>query len=285
MKEYPIVKIKTEDDLLLFGYLAESNKKETILINIHGTASSFYEMEFEEFYVHELPEVGISVLFTNNRGHNILDTWQKTGAAIEHFEDCLKDINAWIEFALKKGYKKIILQGHSLGTEKIIYYMNKGKYKNKIKAIILLSFADSYGTQEKYLKKIKINLMNEAKDLIKKGKKEQFLTKSWYSHAGILPKSAASYVNFFKKNSELSKTLPLRQGNNLKYYKKINVPILGIIGDKKEYTVILINQAINLLKKENKNSEICKIKNCDHNFTNKQKELLKIVKNFLIKIK
>ena len=61
---------------------------------------------------------------------------------MENFEDCVVDIDAWIKFALSKGYEKIILMGHSLGTEKIVYYMNKGRYTNKVKAIILLGFAD-----------------------------------------------------------------------------------------------------------------------------------------------
>jgi pimeloyl-ACP methyl ester carboxylesterase len=289
MNNYPIVKIVTKDKLSLFGYLANSKNiktKDAILINIHGTASAFYEEEFEEHYVNEIPKLGIGVLFTNNRGNGILqNSWQKTGAGVERFEDCLIDIDAWIEFALKQGYKKIILQGHSLGTEKIVYYMEKGQYKNKVIGVILLGFADSYGTNLEFLKTIDKNLsrkiMEEAKALIKQGKKEQFISTVWLSHAGVLPQSAEGYVNFFNENSEISKAFPLRKGKDLEFYKKIKVPILGLIGDKEEYTVIPVLDAVNLLKKENKNAEIIQIKDCDHDFSTKRKELLQMVTSFL----
>jgi alpha-beta hydrolase superfamily lysophospholipase len=300
---YPIVKVVTKDKINLFGYFVEAENKQnknkqikannnTILINIHGTAASFYEEEFEANYIFELPKLGIGVLFTNNRGSGILqNSWQKTGAGIEKFEDCILDIDAWIEFAVSKGYKKIILQGHSLGTEKVVYYMEKGKYKNKVVGIILLGFADSYGTHydffnktdRKFGNKIALahKLMEEAKMLVKSGKKEQFLTTYYLSHAGVLPQAAESHINFFSDNSALSNAFPLRKGQDLKFYKKIKVPILGVIGDKEEYTVIPIKDAITLLKKENKNAEIFQIKNCDHDFSKKRKELLQIVTLFI----
>ena len=54
------------------------------------------------------------------------------------------------------------------------------------------------------------------------------------------------------KESVLSEVLPLRRGRNLDNFKKINIPILGIIGDQSEYTVIPIKDAMKLLESENK---------------------------------
>ena len=122
---YPIKSTQTPDGLTLFGYLAEAPKSHTLLINIHGTASGFYVEEFEQYFIESLPSFGISVLFTNNRGNFVMESWQKTGAAQEKFEDCLIDIDTWIEYARSLGYDQIILQGHSLGTEKVVYYMQK----------------------------------------------------------------------------------------------------------------------------------------------------------------
>src|SRR3989344_1753317 len=135
---YPIVKIKTPDNITLFGFLSESSNKDIILINIHGTGSGFYVEEFESEFTERLPKLDVSTLFTNNRGNYTMESWQETGAAVEKFENCLIDIDAWIEFALQKGYKQIILQGHSLGTEKVVYYMEKGKYKDRVVGVILL---------------------------------------------------------------------------------------------------------------------------------------------------
>lgn len=278
---YPIVKIITPDNLILFGLLSEAKDSKSILINIHGTGSGFYIEEFEEIFAENLPKLGLSTLFTNNRGNFVMEMWQKTGAALEKFEDCLIDIDTWIEKAVSLGYSEIILQGHSLGTEKVVYYMEKGKYKDKIKSVILLGFSDSFGTNRDYLKTIKKDPLIEAKQLITEGKPEQFITNPWKSHNGYLPKGAESYLNFFSENSELSKALPLRNGKNLNYYKNIKVPILGVIGDQHEFTIIPIREAIELLKKENKNADIYQIENCSHSFEGKTKELIQIVIKFL----
>jgi pimeloyl-ACP methyl ester carboxylesterase len=278
---YPIVKITTPDNLILFGLLTDSREKKTILINIHGTGSGFYIEEFEENFAETLPKFGIATLFTNNRGNFVMEMWQKTGGAVEKFEDCLIDIDTWIEKTLSLGYEDIILQGHSLGTEKIVYYMEKGKYRDKVRAVILLGFSDSFGTLKEYLKTIEINPMEEAKRLVSEGKPEQFIANPWRSHSGYLPKGAESYINFFSENSELSKAIPLRYGKNLTYYQNIKVPILGVIGDQHEFTIIPIKEAIELLKKENKNAEVYQIKNCNHSFEYKTKELVNIVSDFL----
>ena len=203
--EYPIIEVKTKDGIVLNGLISESKKRDKILINIHGTASNFYEEPLIKELYTELPKKDISFLSTNNRGNSILgNSWQRTGSALEKFEECLIDIDTWIEFCLNKGYEKIILQGHSLGTEKIVYYMNKGKYKDKVIFIILLGFSDSYGCEMNFLGNKKEQFFKEARGLVNSGKSDYLLTIDLKSHAGILPKSAGSFLNQFFKNSELS---------------------------------------------------------------------------------
>lgn len=144
--EFPIVNIFTEDKVQLYGLYIKPQTSNSIFINIHGTASNFYEEDFIKYLTEDFMENNISMLSTNNRGTGVYDCYAKTGSAVEKFEDCIKDIDAWIEFAIKQKYKKIILSGHSLGTEKVVYYMSNGKYKNKVNGIILLAPADSYAS-------------------------------------------------------------------------------------------------------------------------------------------
>lgn len=293
---YPIVNVTTKDKLVLHGILLESKNSSKIVINIHGSASNFYEEPFFENMAVAFPQKGFSYLSINNRGNSVLThTWQKCGSAVEKFEDCVLDIDAWIKFALDKKYSTIILQGHSLGTEKIVYYINKGKYKNKVSGVVLLGFSDSYGDASKFMDgfNCREDLFNEAKDLIKKGKGEQFLTTKWYCHAGILPKSAQSFINQFSANSELSKAFPFRL-KKLDMYSKIKAPILAVISDNdkftaepvvkngSEHTVMPIKDAAALLEKSNKKTKAVIIPKTDHDFEGKEKELTKVVCDFLI---
>jgi len=232
---------------------------------------------------------GISILSTNNRGTGVYDAWDKKGAAVEIFEDCLKDIDAWVELALQEGYSKIILSGHSLGTEKVVYYMGKGKYKDKISAIVLLAPADSPRWRyydEKYkvpttgeTGKARIDLqVGDAKRMIEDGRGDELMERSIYS--GVMPKSPKSLLNFLGEDTEILKALPFHSGK-LEMYSKISVPIFVAIGDQHEYTGISIKDALEMMKRENPKTETHQIKDCDHDFEGREEELGDLVMKFI----
>ena len=182
------------------------------------------------------------------------------------------DIDAWIEFVLEKGYERIILSGHSLGTEKVVYYMTYGKYKDKISAIILFAPATMYSSKEELV------FLETAQNLVKNGQGDAFLPRNSYS--GIMPKSAESFVDFLGPNSEGLKALPFFT-RRLENYGKIIVPILVLIGDQEEWTHIPIVEALDLMRRENKNTQAHQIKDCDHDFQEKEEEVSELVLSFI----
>lgn len=287
MNNFPLVSVKTDTGLKLDGLLWGEGKK-GVLLHVHGTGGNFYyNQHLLEPIFNTLNNFSYSLLSTNNDGSDIYNVWrdtQTTGASNEIFENCLSDIDAWIKFVLEKGFEKIILSGHSLGTEKVVYYMSKGKYKDKISGVLLLGFADSFGNQEKYLSLDKPDYFSEALKMIETGDGEKLIQSDLLVHSGFLPKTAKSYVNFYSPDSELSTALPLRKGKDLERYKEINVPILGLIGDQEEFTIIPIQEAINLLKSENKNAEVHQITNCDHEFTNHESEVCEYLSELIKRV-
>lgn len=283
---YPIVNTTTSDGLLLHGLLTEpEHQSDTIIIHIHGTSGSFYWNSFYPHLTQNAVSLGFAYLATNNRGSSIYELekgFVPHGAALEHFEDCLLDIDAWIEYALSKGYKKFILEGHSFGTEKVVYYATKGAHKDLVTAIILLGFSDSYATQTRYPKEAQKEYMQEARQLLRDRKPTQLLSDLHAQAGGAIPVSATTYVNFFTPGSELSKTLPLRNGKELLLFRNIQVPILAVIGDTDdEYTHIPIHDAMALLQKENPRTESYQINNSSHGFDGKETELATIIADFL----
>jgi alpha-beta hydrolase superfamily lysophospholipase len=285
--KYPIVQVKTQDGLLLYGLCLHAPGSDTVLINIHGTAGNFYEEYFIEVLVGKLLKVGVSILSVNNRGAGVYDPYQKTGAAVEKFEDCLVDIDTWIEFALEKGYRNILLSGHSLGTEKVVYYMSRDKHFGEVSSVILFAPADSYGSHRVLDGKPNPRtadiekLLEESERLIEHGQGDVFLPRDSYgSREGIMPKSAESFLNFLGPNSKLLDSLPLNT-RKLDAYSKIKVPILVIIGDREEYTALPTTEALDLMRRENENTQAFQIKDCDHYFQGRGEELAGIVLKFL----
>lgn len=286
---FPIVQVSTKDGYVLHGLLQEPIKKtNTIIIHVHGSAGNFYQSPFYSALFAMASDLNIAFISTNSRGTGVYDVEEGTkfrGAAVEIFEECLLDIDSWIEHALSKGYKNIILEGHSFGTNKVQYYIFHGKYRNYVKALILLGFTDSYGGQIVYLNKNNVkneDILEEANNLIKQGKSINLLS-NLFINWGELPQTAQSYKNFMTPGSELSKILPI-ESKSLPNFSKIKVPILGIVGDRNECTVINPQDAVDFLNRENKLATCYMIQNSDHSYRGKEKELVRLVKDFLRKV-
>lgn len=285
--KFPIVNVVTNDGYTLHGLFSEPRKKsQTIIIHIHGSAGNFYQSNFYPYLFKMANQLNISFLSTNNRGTGVYDIEKGTkyrGAAVEIFEECLLDIDSWIEHVVALGYKNIILEGHSFGTNKIQYYILNGKYKSKVKSLILLGFTDSYGGQLEYLKSINLKnevVLKEAKKLISQNRPLQLLSYELINW-GELPQTAQSYFNFMSPGSKLSQILPLRERVNLDNFKKIDIPILGIVGDHDECTVLPPKEAVDMLNKQNKNANCYMIKDSNHIYEGREFELIKITKKFL----
>ncbi|MFH0806785.1 MAG: alpha/beta fold hydrolase [Candidatus Brennerbacteria bacterium] len=272
--------VRTGDKTYLVGPHFRVPRAKTVLVNVHGTASNFYENDWLWPLAEKLRDKGIATISTNNRGAYVLEGYQQTGSAIERFEDCVQDIDAWIQFARRKGYRKIILAGHSLGTEKAVYYMQKGKFRSAVTKLVLLAPADSYGTEMKFLGKRRAKVFREAKKLVRAKRGYEFINSIWNSHAGVLPKSANSFLNFFGEKSELLKALPFHR-RALPGYQRIHIPILVVIGDGREYTAIPIRAALALLSRENSLTKTLLLKHCNHDFTGNEEILAHTVTNFI----
>src|SRR6266568_4105270 len=171
---YPIINVKTSDGLILHGLLTEPVKPaKTIDIHIHGAGGNFYGNSYFEGLTNRLVDLGIAYLSTNNRGAGVYELEKGSishGVSLEKFADCLLDIDAWIEFALEKGYENIVLEGHSYGTEKIVYYMNEGRHKDRVKGVILLGFSDNVGAQMKYEQSIGKSYLKKLKSWQARGR-------------------------------------------------------------------------------------------------------------------
>jgi len=283
---YPIVKVKTKDEFTLHGMLTEpENLSKTIVIHIHGSSGTFYWNDYFELLTKSVVDLGMAYLATNNRGSGVYQLEKGSpysGVSLERFEDCILDIDAWIELALSKGYENIILEGHSYGTEKSVYYMNKGKYADKVIGVMLFGFSDNVGTQIKYEKSIGKNYRKEAEEINNSGEPWKLLN-DYFGLCGEMPISAQTYLHGFTEDSENAIALPLRKGKDLIFFQNIKVPILGVISDDEdgEYTIIPIKEASDLLESENKLAEVKIIKDTNHVFTGKEKELVETVIDFL----
>ena len=149
---------ETEDGVELSGLLHTNGMKtDKVVISVHGMQSNCMKKR-DDILAKNITNENIAYFCFNNRGHDLVNMITKEengkyikkqcGSSLENIEDSYFDIKAAIEEMLKMGYKKIYLQGHSLGCTKIVYSYTKMKKQNeqdilnKIQSISLLSMVD-----------------------------------------------------------------------------------------------------------------------------------------------
>lgn len=141
-----LVEVVTDDDLIHAGALLEpAGSGEGVgsvdaVLMMHGNSSNFYE-PFFRYFAEELAVLGVASLRANNRGHDVisrpvgprnqvsaLEAFHENansffGTGLEYLDDCCRDWRAWIDYLHERGYRNVVLWGHSRGAVKTAYYM------------------------------------------------------------------------------------------------------------------------------------------------------------------
>ena len=147
MKE---LQVETKRGILLDGVLFnKTNNPDTVMIAITGIHGNFYSNPFYYNFGDTLNSANIDFIYaqTNDAFGQIRTMNVKTkqeeiiGSWNEDFNYTDEDIEAYLDFAENKGYKHIILAGHSLGANKVIYYLSRHNDK-RVEHFFLLSPAN-----------------------------------------------------------------------------------------------------------------------------------------------
>ena len=147
MKE---LKIETKRGTLLDGMLFSTDgKADTVLICITGIHGNFYSNPFYYNIGHTLTGASIDFIYAQtNDAFGAIRTWnvrtgqeEIIGSWNERFSLTDEDIEAYLDYAEEQGYKRIILAGHSLGANKVIYYLSR-HHDPRVEHFLLLSPAN-----------------------------------------------------------------------------------------------------------------------------------------------
>ncbi len=153
-----LISFHNDSGLKLDGLLFRSLEKPiATVIHIHGSFGNFYNNDFIKSMANIYCANNINFVTFNLTAHdgiaesvreiNGVKSWEYVGYSISEFQSCIDDINGAIRFANKFGVP-IILQGHSLGCDRIIYYFLKS---GRSYDSILLSPSDQKNIQEEWI--------------------------------------------------------------------------------------------------------------------------------------
>ena len=138
--------LPTKRGSVLNGVLFRSDgvKARTVLIAITGIHGNFYSNPFYYNFGDTLSANGIDFIYaqTNDAFNRIETVNAITGKpeVIGSYTD--EDIDAYLDFAESEGYVNVVLAGHSLGANKVIYYLSKHHDAKRAAHFLLLSPAN-----------------------------------------------------------------------------------------------------------------------------------------------
>jgi pimeloyl-ACP methyl ester carboxylesterase len=287
-------RIYTADGLELHGLLHEPEQKtDSILVHVHGMGGNFYENKFLDFIAKELTNSGIAFCTFNNRGCEFLkETYQtqsdgaskivRVGTSYEVFEESVRDIESFTDFASSFGFSNIHLSGHSLGCSKVVYYMIE-KNDVRIKSLLLLSPSDMLGLvrgdQDVFTKQI-----SEAEELVAEGKGEQLLS-DWLW--GEYPISARSYLSLFADDAKDAIFNFYDKEDPLSSLSTITIPVYSAMGRKDDALTIPIEESFARLKDALVSSAKVKTEilgDANHGYRGHEQELAGAVKDWLLEV-
>lgn len=126
-----LVATSTADQVRLNGFLMAPGGPRTSAVDgvviLHGLAGNFYSSPLLLNLANRLAQSGLQAVVGNSRGHDVVN-WvvkagrtQTWGSALEDVADGRLDLGGWAEFLVRRGCRKVVLVGHSLGAIKALH--------------------------------------------------------------------------------------------------------------------------------------------------------------------
>ena len=267
----------------------EISKK--IILAVHGMTSNCFKKR-DDVIAKKANEEGIDYFCFNNRGSEIIKYISKkiegkkeknlAGTAYEDVLEGYEDIIGAILKLKELGYSDIYLQGHSLGSTKVVYTYNELKEEEAdilscIKGVILLSLIDIPMAVKFYLGKNYETILKLAEEKEQKGIND-LMPKNAFIH----PISVKTFLRYVRDNKDIDFA---RYGNDnqLEKLNNIEIPLFmrwgndnEMIAQKAEELVTILNNIIT-----NPNKDIDYIDGANHGYDGKEEILAEEIIKFV----
>ena len=281
------------DGIELCGILYKGKEKtDKIILAVHGMTSNCFKKR-DDIIAKKANEEKIDYFCFNNRGSEIVKYISKNingkkekslaGTAYEDVLEGYEDIVGAILKLKELGYSKIYLQGHSLGSTKVVYTYNELKEEeetdilNNIKGIILLSLIDIPMAVKFYLGKNYETYLKLAEEKEQKGIND-LMPKNAFIH----PISVKTFLRYVRDNKDID-FVKYGSDNEMEILNKIDIPLFmrwgndnEMIAQKAEELVTILNNIIT-----NPSKDIDYIDGANHGYDGKEEILAEEIIKFV----
>lgn len=271
-----IIRVKTERGLELKGAMYGNTSMDSVVIIMSGICSNVFQNDLlcatgELLSKHNIAcIIGHAMDAFSCIAYSDFSTGKQknTGVVFDDFSLVYEDVESYIKYALECGFKKIILAGHSLGSNKIIHYLGNTP-DNFIDYFIVTAPVDLAH---------RFNVMPNVKECIELAKK--FVNENRgkeilpYLFGGFSPISADTVLSFY--NAFNLKNCPVISGDG-ETNSLSNIKINGsfVIGSKDSLTegdAKGFMEKINSYCKKPEHNQVITVPDASHIFYGKHEE-------------
>lgn len=283
-----IISVQTPRGLILKGAMWGDTSMNTVVIMMSGICSNVFQNELLPEAGKVLSENGIAFIagqtmdaFSYISYSNTKTGKQTTtGVVTDDFSMSYEDVESYVKYAKDLGFKKIILAGHSLGSNRVIHYLanTADDYVNNFiisAPVDLRHFFNIIPDKEMYLE--------TAQKFVDEGRGKDILP---FAFMGFSPMTANTLLAFY--NAENLKNCPVISGDgetrSLAQMKVNGAFIIGACDSMTNKNAEGFIRKINSYCKNPEENRIVVIPNASHIYYAKHKEhacaVLDCVKSF-----
>jgi acetyl esterase/lipase len=150
------------------------------------------------------------------------------GAAFERFGDCVKDLRAVIAFARQRGFRRVILAGHSTGANKVLYYLARVRDR-RVAALALLGPVSDIAGEVKRIGAGELRRRVAHAARLARRDPHALVPRAW----GFW--SARRYVSLFRPGEAEDVFHYYRANGRWTALRSVRVPIAAIVGERDEF--------------------------------------------------
>ena len=272
-----LVRIATQDGVWLDGLVAEPRgRRRAALVWVHGLGSVFSSGQpLTRELSARLTAAGIAYVKLNNRGHDVVAGRGRhlAGAAFERFEDSVKDIRAMIAFARRRGYRRIVLAGHSTGANKVLHYAARVRDR-RVSGIILVGPVSDVAAEVRRLGARELRRRVAAAERIARRDPQGLVPRAW----GFW--SARRYVSLYRPG-ETEDVFPYYRPNaRWTAFRSVRCPVAAILGSRDEYLDRPAREVIEAFRRNAARARSftgAVVPRARHGFQNNERELADLV--------
>jgi pimeloyl-ACP methyl ester carboxylesterase len=239
-----VVRARTRDGFELFGLIHEPEERLGVaVVFVHGLGANGY-VRFTDALASALPGAGVALVRGNLRDSDMLgiDEFPQTaevrkgGGAYHPFEDSVLDLESWVTEAERRGYRRVVLFGHSLGSLKATYYLFRTG-DGRVKGLVLASTADLVAMHEgRYTEQELADFLAMARRLVAEGRGTDLMPPECGMGLLFQPVSAEAYLDRFDEPAswDVMDLYDRGSGHAFEALRSVSVPILALFGTREE---------------------------------------------------